>query len=182
MPSGCAAKAKGGLDVEDRTELKLAASEMEGRPSGAALQGEAPNHRQLRRSRAGVVSVTEKAGSQPVRCEPRRRAEANHSMTRRKRRDDIKTGGSRCPGMSLVDTCLLTRWCPAWRWRELGSGSGAERGNLAPDTVGRSLDRFGPPAARARPPSSGNCEGLSSDAGDRGGPPRTSDEGPVMGL
>jgi RNA-directed DNA polymerase len=32
-----------------------------GWPSGAALQGEAPNHRQLRRSRAGVVSVAEKA-------------------------------------------------------------------------------------------------------------------------
>ena len=78
--------------------------------------------------------MRETAGFQPVRCEPRRRAKANHSMTRRKRRDDIKTGGNRCPGMSLVATCLLTRWCPAWRWRELGSGSGAERGNLAPDT------------------------------------------------
>jgi len=76
----------------------------------------------------------EKAHPECVRCEPRRRAEANHSMTRRKRRDDIKTGGSRCPGMSLEVTCLLTRWCPAWRWRELGAGSGMERGNLAPDT------------------------------------------------
>ena len=32
-----------------------------GRPSGAALQGEAPNHRKLLRSRAVVVSVAEKA-------------------------------------------------------------------------------------------------------------------------
>jgi retron-type reverse transcriptase len=105
-----------------------------GRPSGAALQGEAPNHRQLRRSRAVVVSVTETAHSQCVRYEPRRRAKANRPMTRRKRSDDIKTGESRCPGMSLVVTCLPTRWCPAWRRRELGSGSGAERVNLAPDT------------------------------------------------
>ena len=37
--------------------------------------------------------------------------------------------------MSLAVTCLLARRCPALRWRELGSGSGMERGNLAPDTV-----------------------------------------------
>ncbi len=78
MPSGCAAKAKGGFDVEDRTELKLAASEMEGRPSEAALQGEASNHRELRRSRAGVVSVMEKAHKECVRYEPGRRTQVNH--------------------------------------------------------------------------------------------------------
>ena len=38
-----------------------------GWPSGAALQGEAPNHRELRRSRAEVVSVAEKAHQQCVR-------------------------------------------------------------------------------------------------------------------
>ena len=27
-------------------------------------------------------------------------------------------------GMSLGDTCLLPRWCPACRWRELGPGFG----------------------------------------------------------
>lgn len=32
-----------------------------GRPSGIALQGEVSNHRKLRRSRAGVVSVAGKA-------------------------------------------------------------------------------------------------------------------------
>jgi hypothetical protein len=31
-------------------------------------------------------------------------------------------------------------------------------------------------------PSSGNCEGLSTGAGHRGGPSRSSGEGPVMGL
>jgi hypothetical protein len=105
-----------------------------GGPSGIALQGEVSNHRKVRRLRAGVLSVAEKAGGQPVRCEPRRRAKANHSMTRRKRRDDIETGESRCSGMSLVGACLLTRRCPASRWREFGSGSGTERGNLVPDT------------------------------------------------
>ena len=42
-------------------------------PSGVALQGEASNHRKLRRSRAGVVSVAEKVRHDRIRCEPRRR-------------------------------------------------------------------------------------------------------------
>jgi RNA-directed DNA polymerase len=49
-----------------------------GWPSAVALQGEAANHRELRRSRAGVVSVAEKARYQCVRCGSRRRAQANH--------------------------------------------------------------------------------------------------------
>jgi len=104
--------------------------EMEVGPSEAALQEEASNHRQLRRSRAGVVSVAEKARLERVRCESRRRAKANHSMTRRKRIDDSKTEESRCLGISPGVTCLPTGCCPAWRWRELGLGSGRERGNL----------------------------------------------------
>jgi group II intron reverse transcriptase/maturase len=68
-----------------------------GRSSGVALQGEAPNHRKLRRLRAGVVSVAEKAGREPVRCEPRRRAKANHLMTGRKRSGDIKSGVESLP-------------------------------------------------------------------------------------
>jgi hypothetical protein len=39
----------------------------EGRPLEADRQGEASNHRKLRRQRAVVVSVAEKAGSDPVR-------------------------------------------------------------------------------------------------------------------
>jgi RNA-directed DNA polymerase len=49
-----------------------------GRPSAVALQGEAANHRELRRSRAGVVSVAETARRERVRCGSRRRARANH--------------------------------------------------------------------------------------------------------
>ena len=39
----------------------------EGGPLGAGDQAQASNHRKLRRSRAGVVSVAEKAGHDPVR-------------------------------------------------------------------------------------------------------------------
>ena len=72
----CATKAEGGIDVEGRSER--CCTRDGGGPSGAALQGEAPNHRKLRRSRAGVVSVAEKARRECVRCEPRRRTRVNH--------------------------------------------------------------------------------------------------------
>ena len=49
-----------------------------GWPSAVALQGEIANHREVRRSRAGVLSVAEKARHQRVRCGSRRRAKANH--------------------------------------------------------------------------------------------------------
>ena len=129
----CVPRTRGGIDVEGRARRAVLCQRwrwaLRSRPAGG---GPKPPSAAPVKSRGGERDG--KGGRQPVRCEPRRRAKANHSMTRRKRRDDIKTGGNRCPGMSLVDTCLLTRWCPAWRWRELGSGSGAERGNLAPDT------------------------------------------------
>jgi RNA-directed DNA polymerase len=48
-----------------------------GRSSGAGRQGQASNHRKLRRSKAGVVSVAEKAGLDPVRYGSERRARAN---------------------------------------------------------------------------------------------------------
>ncbi len=49
-----------------------------GWPFAVALQGEVANHREVRRSRAGVLSVAEKARCQRVRCGSRRRAKANH--------------------------------------------------------------------------------------------------------
>src|SRR5665647_2963494 len=52
-----------------------------------------------------------------------------------------------------------------------------ERGKAGPDTSAR---RFG--VVRGRAPSSRNCEVLSTDAGRAGGPVRSSDEAPVMGV
>ena len=93
-----------------------------------------------------------------------------------------KPGLSRRPGMSLVGACLLARRCPAWRWRELGLGSGVERGNLSSRARGRPVERLWPAVVRGREsPKRLIREGLSTDAGHRGGPTRSSDEGPVMG-
>jgi hypothetical protein len=46
--------------------------------------------------------------------------------------------------MSLAGACLLARWCPAWRWRELGLGSGAERVKLSSRARGRPVERLWP--------------------------------------
>src|SRR3954467_5919903 len=59
-------------------QLKRCCTRDGGRPSAVALQGEIANHREVRRSRAGVLSVAEKARHQRVRCGSRRRAQANH--------------------------------------------------------------------------------------------------------
>ena len=52
---------KGGDDVEDRCQSIRCCARDGGWPPGIALQGEVSNHRKLRRSRAGVVSVADKA-------------------------------------------------------------------------------------------------------------------------
>jgi hypothetical protein len=49
----------------------------EGGPLGVGDQEPTPNHRELLSLRAMVVSVAEKAGPDPVRCDPERRAKAN---------------------------------------------------------------------------------------------------------
>ena len=47
-------------------------------PFAVALQGEAANHREVRRSRAGVLSLRRRLAIERVRCGSRRRAKANH--------------------------------------------------------------------------------------------------------
>jgi transposase len=66
------------LDVEAGVVEGGAVQDMEVWPSAAALQGEAANHRKLRRSRAGVVSVVETARRERVRWDLRRRTRVNH--------------------------------------------------------------------------------------------------------
>jgi hypothetical protein len=155
-----------------------------GWPSAVALQGEAANHREVRRSRAGVLSVAEKARYQRVRCGSRRRARAIPPMKCRKRRDGIKTGVESLlrdqPGGCLLIGQVVPGTKVARAWSGLWCGT---REPVAP--MGRSASGAVWACGRssgARTPSSGNCEGESSDAGHRGGPTRSSDEGPVMGL
>src|SRR5512132_1718574 len=50
--------------------------------------------------------------------------------------------------MSLAGACLLARRCPAWRWRELGPGSGVERVNLSSRWGGGQWRKVWPAAGR----------------------------------
>ena len=74
----CVLKGSDDDDVEDRRHDPCCASDG-GRSSGVAVQAEIPNHRRLRRSRAGVVSA---AGDVSLfkrgRCAMRRRTCVNH--------------------------------------------------------------------------------------------------------
>src|ERR1700687_4941703 len=72
-------------------------------------------------------------------------------------------------GTSLGDALRLPKRHPACRRRAAQSGSCAERENLAGDAKGKGA-------------SGDNRESESTDAPERGGLPRSSDEGPVMGL
>ena len=72
-------------------------------------------------------------------------------------------------GISSEDVLILTERHPACRRREARPGFGTERENLAGDGKGKGT-------------SGSNREAESTDAPERGGLPRSSDEGPVMGL
>lgn len=64
----------------------------EGRPFGTAMQVEVPNHRKLLRTKAVVVSVTEKAKRDFVRYVPMETNTSEPLINCRKRRNVIKTG------------------------------------------------------------------------------------------
>jgi hypothetical protein len=72
-------------------------------------------------------------------------------------------------GISSEDVLIPTERHPACRRREARPGFGTERENLAGDDKGKGA-------------SGSNREAESTDALERGGLPRSSDEGSVMGL
>src|SRR5262245_32716728 len=80
-----------------------------------------------------------------------------------------KPGAGTTFGISSEDVLIPTERHPACRRREARPGSGTERENLAGDGKGKGA-------------SGSNREAESTDAPERGGLPRSSDEGSVMGL
>src|SRR5262245_8106872 len=80
-----------------------------------------------------------------------------------------KPRGDPSCGTSSEDVLIPTERHPVCRQREARSGSGTERENLAGDGKGKGA-------------SGSNREAESTDAPERGGLPRSSDEGSVMGL
>ena len=80
-----------------------------------------------------------------------------------------KPGGDPSSGISLGGVLRRPKRHPAYRRREAQPGFGTERENLIGDAKGKGA-------------SGSNREAESTDAPERGGLPRSSDEGPVMGL
>ena len=80
-----------------------------------------------------------------------------------------KPRGDPSCGTSSEDVLIRTERHPAYRQREARSGSGAERENLAGDAKGKGA-------------SGSNREAESTDAPERGGLPRSSDEAAVMAV
>src|SRR5438876_7391189 len=73
-----------------------------------------------------------------------------------------KPGVDPSPGISSEDVLIPTERHPACRQREVRPGSGTERENLTGDAKGKGT-------------SGSNREAESTDAPERGGPPRSSD-------
>jgi hypothetical protein len=84
-----------------RTTVRQAMSVRdEGRPLGAGLRRQAPNHLERLGSRAPVVSVKEKARRDRVRCGSGRRTQVNHRRSVESVWTTSKPGSSRCSGIS----------------------------------------------------------------------------------
>jgi hypothetical protein len=157
------------------------------------VQAEIPNHRKLRRSRAGVVSVAAKVlriagqvGDEKTnRCEPllthrniymvasklgpegcpRTKARPRGGPVARKR-PACGPGGARCIGGVSSSQAL------AWNRR-----------TRRPDSGGQSKGvRLAPWSQEGGPQASNTARGTSTDAGHGDGPTRSSEEGSVMGL
>jgi hypothetical protein len=110
-------------------------------------------------------------------------------LTHRKRMAASQPGSVYIPGRASCNwawcsqrtACVSLWWCSVSRWRELVVGAGTEQENLRLDTVGQIRMGVGRPlAARGRTLGGRNRLGQST-ARRRGGPARSSDEGPVTG-
>jgi hypothetical protein len=134
---------------------------MEVGPPWPPCMGEAANHRMVRRLSAGVLSDAGKGARVSVsggdqEGERKRTTDDVSKFLRRHRNRGVEI----CPGMSSGGACLLPERCPAWRWRELGPGSGGERGNLSSrHCCGRSLGLWPPGRREGEPQAAETARG-----------------------
>jgi hypothetical protein len=155
-----------------------------GRPSVVALQEEATNHPEVRRSRAVRAERRGKRRtSECVRYDPMKTSESEPPLTCRKLVDDIETrpigGAWDEPGMAPV-------YCPGGVRHEGGVSTGqAPVRNMG--TCRLAGGRFMVtdlrlPGIPGKAPSGRIRKEPKPHARHRGGPPGSSDEGPVIGL
>ena len=127
-------------DVEDRRHDPCCASDGGG-SCGVAVQAEIPNHRRLRRSRAGVVSAAVDVSLLAGRVCDEKTNMCEPLLTHRNETNDgIETGicgwswdkGPLRWALSRGAACMWPRRCSVYRWRELVAGAGMEQENLSP--------------------------------------------------
>ena len=167
--------------LDGASHLRRCCMDDEGGPLAAALQGEAANHRKVRRSRAVRAERCGKGEPSARQVGTRKASESDPLMTCRKSlRRDQNRGRSWPPGRA---------WrVPVYRPGGLRHTGGA---SLAQAFMGNSgTCRSETATARAwdawsregDPQAAESARGRVPVAGHRGGPARSSDEGPVMGL
>ncbi len=154
-----------------------------GRPSVVALQEEATNHPKVRRSRAvRAERCGKRRANEHVRYDPMKAKTTEPQETCRKLLDDIKTRlGAYAwdePGGHLITAQAVSGIYAAPAWVRLLYGTwepvvSRETGSWSSDLR---------PSLPGKIPSGRNRKGSHPDARHRGGPPGSSDEGPVMGL
>ncbi len=161
-----------------------------GRSSGFAVQAGSPNRRDVMPVNAGVGSDHGNGSLTAGQVCDEKTNMVEPLLTHRKTMTASQPGSVQIPGRasrysawcSQRAACVSLRWCSVLRWRELVVGAGMEEENLCLDTVGRIASGADCPwVARGRTLGGGNRLGQST-ARRRGGPARSSAEGPVMGL
>jgi hypothetical protein len=153
-------------------------------PSAAVLQEEAANHPELLRSRAVVVSVVGKVMLSAWQVWITKANASKPLMKCRKCISDIKTGAwvmfwdesGGC--LSIGQMVSGIKVARAWSGLLCGTWEPVVPRPLATSDACIGLRSF----VAVRTSSSGNCEGERNCAGHGGGPTRSSDKGPVMGL
>jgi hypothetical protein len=161
-----------------------------GRSSGFAVQAGSPNRRDVMSVKAGVGSDHGNGSLSAGQVCDEKTNMVEPLLTHRKTVTASQPGLVHISGRASRDwvwcsqraACVSLWWCSVLRWRELVVGAGMEEENLCLDTVGRfGAGVAGSLAARGRTLGGRNRSGQST-ARRRGGPARSSAEGPVMGL
>jgi hypothetical protein len=140
-----------------------------GRPLGAGVQAQAPNHLLLRRSRGAVVSKTGNGWARPGQVRIVKSNVSEPLMTCRKRRDDVETAGESLLRDKSGGSLMTAR-----------TASGIKAARARSRLLCGTWEPVPPMAREKRKGKPPECE--STDAGNRGGATRSSGEGPVMGL
>ena len=152
--------------------------------SAVALQVEAANHPELLRSRAVVVSVrgVRRAVSASGVGQEGERERSTDDVSKTAR-DDIETGRPAQPGIEPGGCLLIGQVVSGMEVARAWSGLRCGTWEPVVPRPSRPVERSWPAVAGGRESSKRLIrEGLRTDAGHRGGPDRSSDEGPVMGL